>query len=198
MAKLSIQIDLETSEIPLPLLAQQLQCDEKDLPARLAEQGRAALREYIDMFTGEGLLDRASEIRENRLRLMIVHALGDSVPTEAWVSRVFHLTASGARSLLRTVLARYRPGLEQPLAKAIREMLGRCRPDEPNERAFVEIPDVSLAEAVNEEIYELWLQDPNDDFLPRLMLTDRATSTYVLASRSFDALKQKFGAEPPQ
>jgi hypothetical protein len=194
MAKLSIQMDLETGGIPLTLLAQQLQCDEQDLPARLADQGRAALREYIDMFTGEALLDRASEIRENRLRLMIVHALNDSVPTEAWVSRTFHLTASGARSLLRTVLARYRPGLEEPLAKAIRELLGRCREDEENQRVFVEIPDVSFAEAVNEEIYELWLEKPDEDFLPRLTLTDRSTSTFVLASRSFEALKKKFAA----
>lgn len=88
-----------------------------DVEAQLRDLGKAALREYIDVFLGLSTF-KAAEAREQRLLLMILEAWNGRVPGDAEVGRLFNMTPTAARSLIRTVAARHRLRLAAALTVA--------------------------------------------------------------------------------
>jgi hypothetical protein len=54
-----------------------------DLREHLEAHANAAVEEYVRMFLGQRVYTRGSDIREYRLLLLIRHALGGRIPSEA-------------------------------------------------------------------------------------------------------------------
>src|SRR5688572_29336253 len=103
---MKIEIDIEVAADQDRLIAA-LNCKKSDLPKILQAQAKAATMEYIQMFVGRASLKAAADSKEIRLLMMILHVYGGKPPDEYEVSRVFHLTLSQARTLIKSVLAKY-------------------------------------------------------------------------------------------
>ncbi|WP_062781592.1 hypothetical protein [Novosphingobium capsulatum] len=106
-------------------LQEVLRCTQAELNARMAEFGRAALREYVDMLLGQAVL-RSPDNREHRLLLIITEAFNGRIPKAADIGRWFNLTSTGASSLIRKLLSRYRLRLDQPIRDAVIALLQDC------------------------------------------------------------------------
>jgi hypothetical protein len=91
----------------------------------LTQIGKAALREYVDMLLGQTAV-RSVEAREQRLLLLILEAYAGEVPDEAKVARMFNITTGAARSLIRSVLSRYRLRLSNATRQAAVKVLQAC------------------------------------------------------------------------
>ena len=83
----------------------------------------AALSEYKQMFLGMGMPSRAEEIQQYRLYYLIKHYFGETMPSEAEVSAMFQLTQPRSRSLIRSVVTRFRFDLEQELLTTLKETI---------------------------------------------------------------------------
>ncbi|QKD19519.1 hypothetical protein HGP13_33665 [Mesorhizobium sp. NZP2077] len=119
----------------------------------LANLGKAALREYVEMLLGQSTL-RSPDAREQRLLLLILEANDGAVPGEAKVAQMFNLTRTGARSLIRSVLSRYRLRLAAPIRKAAIQVLQDCGPENDGFRR-VSVGNPVVVEYLNSLLAEL-------------------------------------------
>jgi hypothetical protein len=152
------------------------------LDEALTQIGKAALREYVDMFVGQNVL-RSPDAREQRLLLLILEARGGQVPDQATVERWFNLSPTGARSLIRSVLSRYRLKLENALLQAAKGVLKVCAPKEKDE-AFrrVSVSNPVLVEYLNSMLAQL------DGRLKRIVLEPGTGTIYHVPEDSYAKL----------
>jgi hypothetical protein len=95
----------------------------------LASYASAALLEYVMMFLGQKVFTRGSDIREYRLLLLIQQVLGNHIPDEALVSRLFQCTTSESRALLRAVMSKYQSQSHGAAEQSIRDVLVKAKAD---------------------------------------------------------------------
>lgn len=153
-------------------------------PAALGEAlsgiGKAALREYVDMLLGQSSL-RSVEAREQRLLLLILEAYAGDVPDEAKVARMFNITTGAARSLLRSVLSRYRLRLGNATRQAAIKVLQTCDAEADGFRR------VSIGNRVIVEYLNALLAELNGE-LKRIAPEARTGSYYRVPEDSYVAL----------
>lgn len=106
MAKLKFSTEIEIPDALLPLLGDAFRCKSADVEREIARFAPAAVLEFLDMVAGVATLASAADIRERRLvRLMLT-----AYPTEPLladeVARLFNITSSAARSLIRSTAAK--------------------------------------------------------------------------------------------
>jgi len=89
----------------------------------------AAIAEYAEAFLGAGqTMSQASYIQQQRLRQLMQHgAFQGRLPTEEQVASIFHHNPSGARALLRNVLARFDAELATDRNATLATELGKAR-----------------------------------------------------------------------
>jgi hypothetical protein len=182
---MKIEVALTLGDGELQRLADETGWPVGEVQKRLSLYGGAAVQEFADMLTGEVGMDRAADVREHRLMLLIIHG-GGGIPSEAEVSRMFHMTLSAARALLRRVLSRYRTQIGNARRISLEEMIGRCRSNDKEDTYYVVVEDRLLVDAANEELARLSLRE---DVYTRLMPHDAERVEYKMSSRSYDALK---------
>ena len=115
---INVQFEIELDEYATERVVQALGCKPSKLSETLSIYGKAALLEYIEMFRGNASLRLAVDTREQRLLQIILSVYEGELPGEAVVARLFHLTRSQARSLLRTVLEKKAFELREHISKA--------------------------------------------------------------------------------
>ena len=86
----------------------------------------ASFIEYKDMLLGNGLPTRADEIKQHRLFHLIKHHFKGRIPNESEVSRMFQLTESESRSLIKNVRTRFRYQLENEINNTLKEVIVAC------------------------------------------------------------------------
>lgn len=177
---MDINTSVRLTEAERQQLLELLEVREGELAEKLAELGRAALREYVDMLLGLSAV-RSPEMREQRLLLLILEAYGGSVPSENKIGHLFNLPTSGARSLLRSVLSRYRIRLEPATKEAATRVLRDCAGEnEGFRRAKVE--NTVIVEHLNEMLASL------DGNLKRISREPKTSANYLVPEDSFQAL----------
>lgn len=115
---IDIQFKIELDEETTERLIQALGGKQSKLAETLSIYGKAALLEYIEMFSGNISLRMAVDTREQRLLQIILAVYEGDVPDEAIVARLFHITRGQARSLLRAVLEKRAFELREHIRKA--------------------------------------------------------------------------------
>lgn len=83
----------------------------------------AAFCEYKDMLLGNGLSTRADEIKQHRLYHLIKNFFVGHIPTEMEVARMFQLTESESKSLIKNVRTRFRYKLQAELNTSLKAAL---------------------------------------------------------------------------
>ena len=176
--RFKIDLDDETEQRLLDVL----QTKTSKLPETLSIYSKAALLEYIEMFSGNMSLRMAVDTREQRLLQIMLAAYEGDIPDEATVARLFHLTRGQARSLLRAVLEKKAFELKDHVHKACIAVL-------------VVVDDTANPIEIvikNPRVFETLNQILTDD--GRVPLLERVTvSKYKLDKASLVALRKFFG-----
>ena len=94
-----------------------------ELADKLAKVAHAGIQEHIDMFLGSGVYSRGSDFKERRLAMLSLYLFDNTIPDEGRVARMFQLTRTGARALLRAMLSKYQILLTAPLNATLKSLL---------------------------------------------------------------------------
>lgn len=176
---MQIQFTIEIPEDKQERLIRSLNCDKSKLQEELTVYAKAALSEYIEMFSGIGSVRTIGDVREQRLLQIILADDSRDLPTEPIVSRLFHITRTQARSLLRSVFEKRDFETADRLSKACVEALQKVdksidpitltiknpRVYEALDRVLIEAGNVPLLQRTNSA--SLYAVDPNS--LPVLL-----------------------------
>ena len=146
----------------------------------------AGLDEYKSMFLGMGLPSRADEIRQHRLFYLIKRYFINRLPSEAEVSSMFQLTQSQSRSLIRSVMARFRYELEDEIRNTLVEHVRRAELNNDMQEYRVVIHSDNVLDELNRIIGSI---APNLDQIKKVRNTSR---TYAISEDSYDALINHF------
>ncbi|HEX4184000.1 MAG TPA: hypothetical protein VHY34_12155 [Caulobacteraceae bacterium] len=113
------------------VLATVLGCKPDEVAAALVGHAQAALEEYLSMYLGRRAPTQGREILENRLSLLMQHALKDELPTDDQVARLFNSNQSQARTLIRNTISKHRFQLgDVANASAKKALEGAVKDDE--------------------------------------------------------------------
>lgn len=123
----TFDITLEPDEVAA--MAEAIGCTEQQLAATLPGYAHTALREYAEMMIGEAPITTATDLRERRLVGIIKIALGGRMPDANRVARLFNIAPQGARTLLRSVTAKYRRKLDAAVRTETADFLAACVQD---------------------------------------------------------------------
>jgi hypothetical protein len=184
-----VTFDFDISESDQKALIAALGVSEKLLSANLARHAKAALHEYIECYLGRRAYSRGGDILEHRLSLLVHHAFENSIPNDAYVSRLFHITLSASRTLIRNALSKYRYQLDAAAnasGKALLEKVSWAGAGSNTYHAKVTAPN--LIEVLNQR---LLAEDPT--LKPITRLPD-SVGTYAINQYSYDKLCDVFGA----
>jgi hypothetical protein len=169
-------------------LAQTLGCDVDQLSQKLVGHAQAALNEYVAMYLGRGTPTQAREIFENRLALLMTQALNDGVPSDDDVARLFNVSRSQARTLLRNTISRRRFLLADVFKASAKAALKAAKPIEAG--FALTLRSAYLAEGLNLELDRLNKGSP-----PLTPIRDQV-SRYLAAPSSYELLCQAYAADP--
>ncbi len=78
---------------------------------------KTALLEYKSMLTEKGMPNRISDVKEDRLFLLIKYFFINRMPSETEVSSFFHLTIPQSKTLIRNMKSRYSTKLSQDIIR---------------------------------------------------------------------------------
>ena len=170
-------------------LAAILQCKESEVEKRLAPYAAAALEEYVRMFIGERVYTRGSDIREYRLFLLMRHVFG-GIPDEGQVSALFQTTTTQSRTLVRSVLSKFRYELEPIVRGSLRAAVGGAEEAEDGTWR-IELRSQNAVDALNELISRLSTRAKP---LPLLAPNPSGANVYTLANSARNALRKEFGS----
>lgn len=170
-----------------------LGCSSAELGTILDRYAEAAREEYVRMVLGQRVFTRGQDLLEYRLLLLIQHVFGGQLPSEQQISAVFQTTASQSRTLLRSILAKYRYELGQATVATIRTLLADARMDpddsdvdEDDEKTrLLTIDNATVVEEINSRIVSI---DPS---LPPLEKQPRTGAVFKIKASSFNKLQEQ-------
>jgi hypothetical protein len=179
---MQIQFTLNVDQDREDRLIRAIGCTKTALPAELSIYAKAALSEYVDMFSGITAPRTIGEMREQRL-LQIILADSRQLPTDRIVSQLFHLTRAQARTLLRSVFEKREFETGERLRQACIDVLKN--PDKSIDPITLTIKDLRVYEALDRVLSE------RGD-VPLLQRTDFAAK-YGVDENSLKVLLKHFG-----
>ena len=172
-------------------LVRVLGCKPADLSTVLGPYASAALTEYVMMFLGQKVFTRGSDIREYRLLLLIQQVLGNHIPDEALVSRLFQTSSSESRALLRAVMSKYQSQSHGAAEQSIRDILAVATGDPKEGPLLITVDNAIIVEHLNRALAE------SDGTLAKVMRHENSVSTYEVKPASFKALCKTFNVKRP-
>lgn len=145
---------------------------------------KAAMCEYKQMFLGMGLPTRADEIQQYRLYYLIERYFKE-MPTEEQVSSMFQLTHTKSRTLIRSVMTRFRYNLDQIISDNLKDILNNAELKEDNNCYFVIQSNYALEQFKN----IIDNRAPTSDGIRRVANTSR---TFYTSKSSYKTLCENF------
>jgi len=178
-----------TTSISLPNpqekeLASILGCSQADLSETLGAYASAGLIELLTMILGQKVFKRGSDILEYRLFLLIQSVFEGQIPSEQDVSRLFQLSATGSRSLLRAVMSKYQYQLQGEIIASLQNLLKNATKGDDDVRT-ISVYNLNLVDELNRRLAEI------DPTLPPVAKSRGSVSTYQVAASSFAKLSEK-------
>jgi hypothetical protein len=171
-------------------LSRALGCKPAELSTVLAPYATAALLEYVMMFLGQKVFTRGSDIREYRLLLLIQKVLGNRIPDEARVSRLFQSTTSESRALLRAVMSKYQSQSHGAVEQSIGYILEHASPVDAGGPWLITVDNTIIVEHLNRVLAE------SDGRLEKVGRHGISVSTYEVTPASFISLCKTYKVEP--
>ena len=170
-----------------------LGCSSAGLGTTLDRYAEAAREEYVRMVLGQRVFTRGQDLLEYRLLLLIQHVFGGQLPSEQQISAVFQTTVSQSRTLLRSILAKYRYELGQATAATIRTLLASARmdpddsdvADDEKKTRLLTINNANVVEEMNRRIVSI---DPS---LPPLVKQPRTGAVFKIKASSYKKLQEQ-------
>src|ERR1039458_2566189 len=145
--KLSISLSLDPAEIKQ--LSGILRTPAAGLDSTFSPYAKAAIQEYIQMFLGQKVFTRGTDMREFRLFLLIKSAFNNKIPDEQNVCDLFQCTQSQGRSLLRAVMSKYQYELSDAINATLKELVNSARKEESSNLIAITVNNETLIEALN-------------------------------------------------
>jgi hypothetical protein len=188
--RLKISFDFDIPPGDIPALAAALGCPEADVAANLPGHAKAALGEYVEAYLGRRAFSRGSDILEHRLSLLIEHAYGNRVPSEAEVSNIFQTTLTSSRSLLRAALTKYRYRLKGAVVASATAALERAVWNKDDNQYTVEIHAANIVDYLNQRLATEFAGQK------RISPAKDSISIYAIAPGTYDELCRALKAKP--
>lgn len=182
---MDISINLPLSKEEIKELARILVCSEQELPNRIKGFATASLREYIQMFLGQKVFNRGSDLREYRLFLLIEEAFGERIPNEQEVSHFFQTTATESKSLIRSVMSKYQYQLKAAIDTSLATIINSSEQDSNGAPYNVVINSQNLVDELNRILAEI------DGSLPLVCKRRGSVSTYLIQPSSYARLRER-------
>ena len=167
-------------------LASAFGCTEAELDSWLLKVDKAATKEYTDMMLGIANFSRGTDMREYRLLLLIENAFV-AIPSDEAVCRLFQISSSGARSLLRAVISKYRYRLDFVLQSGLKDVLSNASLEVKGAPRYLTIESAYLVEEINRKLSAARKQ------LPGLRPHPSALSMYEMEAVAYEYLSAEIG-----
>jgi hypothetical protein len=180
---MQIQFTLDIDKDKEARLIKSLDCTKEKLSEGLTIYAKAALSEYIEMFCNTSPIRTIGDTREQRLLQIILADAAGNLPTEAMVSRLFHITRVQARTLLRSVFEKRDFETGARLRKACVEVLNN---------ATKEIKPMTLT-INNPRVYEALERVLSDHGQVQLLKHTDSAAVYEVNDKSLQVLEKHFG-----
>ena len=172
-------------------LAGILQCKVSELEDTLGPYADAAVREYVQMFLGQRVFTRGSDMREFRLFLLIRTAFKDTLPDEQTVCDLFQCTLTQSRSLIRSVMSKYQYDLHGAITTSLKSTVEGAIADPDGYGVEATINNENIVEALDRVLASL------DGTLPQVQKKRGTVSTYQLKASSYLRLCEHFKIKTP-
>jgi hypothetical protein len=128
-----IEFDIEEIDISVTdrtIILQSLNIeDPTEIQGVLSKIAKCSLLEYRKMFIEKGLPTKAAEVMQERLFYLIKGYFHNRLPNEQEISTIFQLTSSGAKTLLKNTMSRYRIHLKNEIRDSIKIVLNNVALD---------------------------------------------------------------------
>ncbi|WP_223635291.1 hypothetical protein [Planococcus sp. 4-30] len=151
---------------------------------------KAAFEEYLKLIVGQKVFTRGSDIKEYRLFLMTKYMFDGKVPSEDSVSKLFQLTHSESKSLIRSVMSKYQYEMSDMIKLSLKETLGSAEAIQTDQGTLdvykVDIKTHNILIELNKILGHL------DGAAPMIVKERGTFSTYVIKPTSYDKLKIYF------
>lgn len=170
-------------------LAEILQCYPDKLEEVLQPYARAAATEYVEMFLGQKVFTRGSDIREYRL-FLLMREVFKRLPTEQEVSDLFQTTETQSRGLIRSVMSKYQYELTDVLNKSMKDALEDAAQDRGADEGddwYITVSSEYIVEALNRLVAQ------RDGTLTRIVLRKGTASSYVIRPSTRAELRDALG-----
>jgi hypothetical protein len=179
-----------TTSIQLPEAEQEelskiLNCTNDNMAETLSKFCAAALSEYVSMFLGQKVFRRGSDINEHRLFLLITHALGNRIPDEQEVCRLFQTSATESRALIRAVVSKYQYQLRNAIEASVRNVIESARQEGEHGPYAVTVNSLNVVEELNRLLASI------DGTLLQIAKKRGSVSTYEIAPSSYARLRER-------
>lgn len=182
---MKITIDFDLSDEEKKRLIYTLHCkDETEFNKVFPRYAAAAIREYSDLFLGKHVASTGPEIRQNRLLLLIRYAFRNQIPDEQVVSELFQTTLSQSRTLINTVLSKYRFELNPLLDESMRNTIARARHDQESDFYEISPPSNLIVDRMNRVLAQV------DGTLSRIVKKPGSVSTYRMKPSVYSELRK--------
>ncbi|NTF46618.1 hypothetical protein [Rhizobium rhizogenes] len=184
MPQFNVTFSLNLSDNEANALADTLGCNPAQVGGNLNSYAKAALCEYLEMFTGLAVTGVA-DIRERRLAAILLALPAANFPTDERIARLFNLTTMQARGLLRSTLTKHRNRLKATLDAAARRFIAACQGAAGAERE-ARFPNAVIIEMLNAELAAA--------ATPRAPIRRKPNTfdTYLVANGAFTELQARY------
>ncbi len=184
---MEINADLDIDPTEENELAKILKCTVAELPNKLALFASAAIQEYVSMFRGQKVFTRGSDINEYRLFLLITKAMGNRIPDEQDVCRLFQTSTTESRALIRAVMSKYQYLLREAIDSSMRQILQTAQRGEGDGPYEVIVNSQNLVDELNRLLALI------DGTLPPIAKKRGSVSKYEISLSSHARLETRLG-----
>lgn len=167
-------------------LPSKLGITESELEKNLKLYFQAAAKEYIGMFLGQHSLQYTINFREQRLYWLMREVFTNTIPDELLVARLFQISVTQSRTLIRMVISRYQYEFQDKINDILKRTVEDCTPTGTGGYYEVTIRSSYIVESLNNIIIT------EDGTLERIMRKPRTASVYRLYPDSYFKLCEKF------
>jgi hypothetical protein len=188
--QLHAKLDLSADEIEK--LSQILSCKPASLPDILANHANAALREYVDMYIGQKVFRRGSDILEYRVFLLVQYVFDNAMPDESQISRLFQTTSGESRSLIRAIMSKYQYQINHAVEQSIKNHLEGAKWNDEESLYLIKINNKNIVDALNLALSDM------EGSLDQVSKMPGIVSSYRIKRLSYEKLCARYKAKVVQ
>lgn len=186
---MNIQTTLKLDKQEEKILREILQCqDDAEFAEKLNTVAAAAVEEYCRMILGQKVFNRATDLREYRLLLLIKTLYHNTIPNEQAVSALFQTTPAESKTLIRSTTSKYKYELKEVVAETLKDIIAEAEPaDEKDNKHRVVIKSATQVDELNRILLL------KDGTLPKIKKDAGSVSQYIIEASSYEALCEYLG-----